>query len=111
MLGFYFTNVRPFVNTDVLDRCVREQGSARYPGIAEADRRKLVEEERKTAVINTFDLVLLQKVGQAAAGAIENPTANVGPNDIFGQSFFKKGFQLTMFLLLFVGFAIKVPVF
>jgi NADH-quinone oxidoreductase subunit M len=129
LLGFFFTDVRDF--------------DARQ-GQAEPS--------------NTFDLVLLQKVGRSAATLLggaepahdvaldalisklpalspeeraqvefgtpdqraalrqkyrsqvnqESLNAAVGRLD---QPFFTKGFQLTMFLLLFIGFAIKVPVF
>jgi NADH-quinone oxidoreductase subunit M len=84
---------------------------------------------------NTFDLVLLARVGHAASdiinekpgnmleqakksleeakkggdkGAIERADAKVKR---LQQWFFTKEFQITMFILLFIGFAIKVPVF
>jgi NADH-quinone oxidoreductase subunit M len=105
LLGFYFTDVRDF------------------------DHRAKSTEER-----HTFDLMVLQKAGLAAADylkpgataeavlrkhAVENVTKN--PRLLAEAkerlehpkpfSFFTKEFQYTMFLLLFVGFAIKVPVF
>ena len=47
-----------------------------------------------------------------AAEAEQDAAAEAGQDDRLNQPFFhSKGFQCTMFLLLFVGFAIKVPVF
>jgi NADH-quinone oxidoreductase subunit M len=104
LLGFYFTDVRDF------------------------DPRATGEQER-----NTFDLVVLQKVGTAALDYLHGTpaeqvikkygTENTKDNpERFRQavqrltnpapfSFFTPSFQYTMFLLLFIGFAIKVPVF
>src|SRR5439155_23798197 len=88
-------------------------------------------------VVNTFDLMTLQKVGKpglqylhggidaveneglkAARDAVrKNPSAenqarlDAAKRRITDQSFFTPGFQYTMFLLLFVGFAIKLPMF
>jgi NADH-quinone oxidoreductase subunit M len=100
LLGFYFTDVRDF-----------------------DPRAGSMTEER-----HTFDLVVLQKVGRAASAYLnqESPPAKiverfgnenakqagtVAGDRMAKSSFFTIGFQLTMFLLLFVGFAIKVPVF
>jgi NADH-quinone oxidoreductase subunit M len=84
---------------------------------------------------NTFDLVLLQRAGEEAAKIMNDKPGNMlaraeadveaykrannqekadmaqAQVDRLKQPFFTKGFQITMFLLLFVGFAIKVPVF
>jgi NADH-quinone oxidoreductase subunit M len=109
MLGFYFTDVRDIDQP---------------PGSEVAEK-------------HTFDLVLLQRAGEEAgkilngksdsvlAKAEQNAEAAVKaqrPEEaklwqervdrLKGQWFFSSGsFQITMFLLLFVGFAIKVPVF
>jgi NADH-quinone oxidoreductase subunit M len=110
MLGFYFTDVREFAfpRTDAGTR----------PG----------------PVVNSFDLVELQRVGTKAAEVLreedrlqarigeaqasgdaaaekEAAAALDGLRTHYNQPFFSRGFQITMFLLLFVGFAIKVPVF
>jgi NADH-quinone oxidoreductase subunit M len=139
MLGFYFTNVRDFVPQDV----VRDMAAQ-----IKRDNPSLTEEEARARVsVNSFDLVLFQKVGKAAAQYLHavdahdpNPVKQVqneglrearrdvehpGDNEkkaaaeqlaaaegrITGQAFFTRGFQIAMFLLLLVGFAIKVPVF
>jgi NADH-quinone oxidoreductase subunit M len=100
MLGFYFTDVRDF-----------------------DPRASSAREER-----HTFDIMVLQKVGRAASAYMNgeltdskvierygNENAKQAPAQaaqrISTSSFFTVGFQITMFLLLFVGFAIKVPVF
>lgn len=54
-------------------------------------------ERRGQPALNTFDILLLHKAGQASP-RMEQP--------LFSQEF-----QIWMFLLLFIGFAIKVPVF
>jgi NADH-quinone oxidoreductase subunit M len=111
MLGFYFTNVWDFA-----PQAVSERGN---------------EENVK----HTFDIVLLQRAGEEAARIIKNEPGNQladarakldeyrakgdEQNTKFyekkvarlEQPFFTKGFQIIMFLLLFIGFAIKVPIF
>jgi NADH-quinone oxidoreductase subunit M len=131
LIAFYFTDVRDFVNQDSQKAKARAQLS-----------------ERRDEGVHTFDLILLQEVGKAAARKINGePVDNEGirkakfdlqvaqrdgnadaaekarerlaaaeerlnlrPGPL-NQSFFTSGFQITMFLLLFVGFAIKVPLF
>jgi NADH-quinone oxidoreductase subunit M len=130
MLGFYFTDVRDFV----------------------------VHPKTDQPVVNSFDLTVLQKAGQAASRLLKGENAETVAFDVLkkreewrltaeerrtlesgtpeqkrtveqrrlaniesqlpeaaqrleGQSFFTSTFQIIMFLLLFVGFAIKVPVF
>lgn len=107
MLGFYFADVRDF--TEV-------------PNSSNANA---------TESRNSFDIMLLQKVGRAASATIKgedakkvidkygSPQAKTDPEAVKRLdkakdapfSFFSKSFQYTMFLLLFIGFAIKVPVF
>lgn len=79
---------------------------------------------------NSFDIVLLQKVGAAASAyregegmdaqkllkeygqpAVQKQKDQKEAIARLKQPFFTKTFQITMFLLLFIGFAIKVPVF
>jgi NADH-quinone oxidoreductase subunit M len=85
MLAFYFTDVRDFVSA---------------PPPAETAR---------SAEVHSFDLMVLQKAGETAAVKINTPEKVQGER--LNQDFFQPWFQLTMFLLLFVGFAIKVPMF
>jgi NADH-quinone oxidoreductase subunit M len=101
LLGFYFTDVQDFVSHKGTTRAAANQP------------------------VHTFDIVLLQKVGRAAVdvingGTIQNEGLKANANDPerlakaqdrLNQPFFTKTFQIIMFLLLFVGFAIKVPVF
>jgi NADH-quinone oxidoreductase subunit M len=88
----------------------------------------------KELEIHTFDLIVLAKAGKAAmqwlnlesntAGRDEFvesivkrrkdqgiPTTTEDVEKRLGQMFFSSTFQIVMFLFLFVGFAIKVPVF
>jgi NADH-quinone oxidoreductase subunit M len=122
LIAFYFTDVRDFVTQDV-------------------QRAKAKLSERKDDGVHTFDLILLQEVGRAAARRIngepvdneglkrarfnlqvKEKEGNAGAIDLakkdlqdaeerLNKPFFTSGFQITMFLLLFVGFAIKVPLF
>src|SRR5262249_27778664 len=102
MLAFYFTDVRDF---------------------------KIGADPNKE--YHTFDIVLLARVGQEAAKIIDNKPGNElekaekAARDARGEDerrasqgkvdrlknqwFFSRSFQLTMFVLLFIGFAIKLP--
>jgi NADH-quinone oxidoreductase subunit M len=139
MLGFYFTNVRDFVPQGLV--------SAAADRMRQEDSRLSMDKARKQVVINTFDLMTLQKVGKAAMAylnangdvdRVENEGLRAARDElrrvkegggtpeqvkaaqarladaegrITGQDFFQPWFQYTMFLLLFVGFAIKLPMF
>jgi NADH-quinone oxidoreductase subunit M len=110
ILAFYFTNVRDFVPAHVV-----------------ADRANAQRVDAKDVVVNTFDIIWLQRVGKAAMAYLDNEPADQviqkygnslakadpkAADRVTDQSFFNsQGFQITMFLLLFIGFAIKVPVF
>src|SRR5438874_631134 len=71
MLGFYFTDVRDLAPQTLVRDKAAELVSQRTPGLSDADYKARIEETAKTVTINTFDLVLLQKVGTAAADAID----------------------------------------
>jgi NADH-quinone oxidoreductase subunit M len=111
MLAFYFTDVRDFVPAQVLE--------GRINDIRRDQRQKsetLTEEEtQKRAVINSFDLMVLARAGEAAAKQINTGDNLAGADkekkERLGQLFFQPWFQIVMFLLLFIGFAIKVPMF
>jgi NADH-quinone oxidoreductase subunit M len=108
LLAFYFTNVRDFVNPEVVK--------------ARAEEQKISPDK---VVINTFDLLVLQKAGKAASAVIKgepvsspgmaeagnDPARRAAVQQRLNQPFFTSAFQITMFLLLFIGFAIKVPLF
>jgi NADH-quinone oxidoreductase subunit M len=173
LLAFYFTNVRDWVSPDQVtaaaERLAREEASApplasgpmALPGPPQAaggppraqagGNRAAVERARQRVVVNTFDLVVLQRVGRAALLKLEGRTdeaiatavsvqdarasleklksqkaegAEVGRAEarvkaaeasvadlLNNQWFFTREFQVVMFLFLFIGFAIKVPVF
>lgn len=125
LLAFYFTDVRDFVSQDA---AMSEQALAlaakdgKKPDEARAALPQYILRVRPEEV-HTFDLITLAKAGRAAALNINGQTDKAielsGTKDKDGarkrldsQSFFKSSqFQITMFLLLFIGFAIKVPVF
>jgi NADH-quinone oxidoreductase subunit M len=131
LLGFYFTNVRDFVDQKMVkaeaERLLKENEPTWSP-----------QKAQDNVVINTFDLVVLQRVGRAALqhlngqevvtevqkaldrahkenadrmeiAALQRSLAGVTAR--LNQPFFTPAFQYTMFLFLFIGFAIKVPVF
>jgi NADH-quinone oxidoreductase subunit M len=135
LLGFYFTDVRDFVDQRVVDSkaeklaiaagYIDDQGWTNLPEVAK-------DKYREKVAINTFDLITLTKVGRVAMIKITDPQAFDNPEfqpnrglvaagrdpvkraaalKRLEQPFFSKGFQITMFLLLFIGFAIKVPLF
>jgi NADH-quinone oxidoreductase subunit M len=130
MLGFYFTDVRDFV-TDAKKRDNAVEVAQRLGVDIKKDENAWKEvAKRPDAVVNSFDLITLAKAGRAAFEIIplrEQLKAAEASNNAdetarlkaeldkkatqWNQIFFTKGFQVTMFLLLFIGFAIKVPVF
>jgi len=92
LLGFYFTDVRDVAPPEL----------AKQSGVAKA--------------VNTFDLMLLAKAGREAMKLnSDNPKMHAEAEKTLGerarQSFFDPNWQIAFFLLLFIGFAIKVPVF
>ncbi|HEY1379769.1 MAG TPA: NADH-quinone oxidoreductase subunit M, partial [Gemmataceae bacterium] len=129
LLGFYFTDVRDFAPAAAKQRATERAVAAGRP--AAAWRAYAADE------YHTFDLVVLAKAGRAAMLQLTGQTDRVlddlakaakdraaadrgapafdreaARKRLEGQAFFNSPtFQVTMFLLLFVGFAIKVPVF
>jgi NADH-quinone oxidoreductase subunit M len=122
MLGFYFTDVRDFVPKATAEKAVQDL-KARGVKPAEAEAQ---------AEVHTFDLVVLARVGRTAleilnkgdtkivAERLAKESGETSPSPakvleiekrLTDQTFFTKTFMWTMFVLLFVGFAIKVPVF
>jgi len=121
MLGFYFTDVRDFADHNP----VRWQGE--FIKGPEGQLAKFGGEKP----VHTFDLVTLSRAGRtaldylnapddAAKKAVAKKIADASPykpavadveGRLSGQAFFSKTFQYVMFWFLFVGFAIKVPVF
>ena len=114
-MAFYFTDVRDFVDQRLVETQAKDMEKAR--GIKFAEAKNLVE-------IHTFDLTVLPRVGKAALDILNNHREEVITHLVratngdrsqiearLNQWFFQKWFQYGMFLLLFIGFAIKVPVF
>jgi NADH-quinone oxidoreductase subunit M len=108
MLGFYFTDVSDFVAPSKLESAIKDVEKAhRGEGLNAKQIREKVS-------ISSFDMIVLAKAGEAAArnlNGIEDKDAERAKR-LDKQPFFSSpGFQIAMFLLLFVGFAIKVPMF
>jgi NADH-quinone oxidoreductase subunit M len=145
IIAFYFTNVRDFASPEQVDKAVArltDKLRAENPTLSPVQARDMAREQ---AVVNTFDIMVLQKVGKAALDYLRTGDVAKVDNDglqsarkalesaraggdaariasaqraleaaekrITEQDFFKPWFQYTMFLLLFIGFAIKLPMF
>jgi NADH-quinone oxidoreductase subunit M len=119
LLGFYFTDVRDIVDQKVVQNKIT---------VLMRDRGMPKAQAEKEAAINTFDLVVLAKAGTVAMKHINgtlnkdtdlpgwkaagnDPAKRKAVGDRLDQVFFQAGWQTAFFLLLFIGFAIKVPVF
>lgn len=126
MLSLYFTNVRDVVDQNRV-QALAEEVKAENPGRA-------LSQIKAEIPVHTFDIVTLQKMGQAVA-AIRNglesklvaadseeaknpenlPLLGRGVNRdeairrLKESSFASETMQMLVFLLLFVGFAVKVP--
>ena len=115
-LAFYFTDVRDFVPKAMHDARVAEANKAAGKAVVAP----------RDVPYNTFDLPVLTEAGLAALQRLDgneealvksihertgSPESEIKER-LDSQSFFSSpAFQITMFLFLFVGFAIKVPVF
>jgi len=128
MIGLYFTDVRDFVDKATVDDRAYE--------VKKQNPRLTPDEARE---YHTFNIPVLQRAGAAAMqhlngqadklaargapggsdadqpsdGKVELFGRGVKPDEArsrFDQPFFKKEFQYILFLLLFVGFAVKVPI-
>ncbi len=117
LLAFYFTDLRDFVPSKMYD--VRFKEAHRVKSVS-------IDEIKKTTGFNTFDLMVLTLAGRAALdvqnGGIDDVVKSIKADHPesteeairarLEQPFFKsQAFQIAMFLFLFVGFAIKVPLF
>src|SRR5262249_53412828 len=117
----YFTDVRDFVSPQVVQER-REELHKLHPDWSS-------DEVERNLVVNSFDLRTLQKAGRTAslvrpgqpekitaddcpglAAAGSDPTKRAAVFERLGQPFFSPGVQYLLFALLFVGFAIKVPI-
>ncbi len=135
IIGLYFTDVRDFVDKGAVEARAVERMH---------ENRNLTEDEAHE--YHTFDIVTLQRAGQAAmlllSGQADRlkPKPDVLPADVlpkpddapktvdrnvyllgrgqdadqahgrFQQPFFTAKFQYVLFILLFIGFAVKVPI-
>jgi NADH-quinone oxidoreductase subunit M len=137
LLGFYFTDIRDFVNQDSIRYEKALQTARKAVGGDEGRARAAVPQFIGTVQpeeVHSFDLIALAQAGrkafeiiearakvqtavksgeEAAIKSAQEAAAKVeGGVTTKNQPFFVSStFQITMFLLLFVGFAIKVPAF
>jgi NADH-quinone oxidoreductase subunit M len=107
MLGFYFTDVRDIDPTAPRDQ-VKNTFDLTLLQRAGDDAGKILNNKPNNMLADTK-----QKAEQAkAAGRTEEQQAYEARIQRLDQWFFSsKTFQIIMFLLLFIGFAIKVPLF
>jgi NADH-quinone oxidoreductase subunit M len=128
LLAFYFTDVRDYVNPKEIDQRAAEILNTNGQGnLTGRDREEALAKAKSSVIVNTFDIMTLQKVGKAAllrlhgadAAAINSEGWQSAHTEAerqavearLNQDFFQPWFQYTMFLLLFIGFAIKLPMF
>jgi NADH-quinone oxidoreductase subunit M len=118
ILGFYFTNTRDFANAAQRQEAVTRAKERAGGRISQKEAEKL-------AVVHTFDMITMQQAGRAAMLVLEgkkdqvldqvagkDPDKRQAASKVLSEEgFFSSGWQIAFFLMLFVGFAIKVPVF
>lgn len=121
MIGLYFTDVRDFVDKNIVDDRAAE--------VREENARLKFDDAARS--YHTFSIPILQRAGQAAMLNLNGQTSAIAAKDeggegkveLFGrgvkpdeassrlkQPFFTSNFQYVLFLLLFLGFAVKVPI-
>jgi NADH-quinone oxidoreductase subunit M len=122
IIGLYFTDVRDFVDKNTVNDRAKERVQ---------QNRKLSEDSSEAREYHTFSIPVLQRAGQAAMlrlngqgdklsardsgveGKIELLGRGVKPSEAHNrmqQPFFQETYQYLLFLLLFIGFAVKVPI-
>lgn len=141
LLGLYFTNVRDFVHPDRVEMEARRLADANPAFESMAVKLR---QAREQVVVNTFDLLTLQRAGHAALqrlrgepvtdvpalvvreerlelarkdrpGAVASleedlESARAGlESRLAGEPFFQGWGQTTLFVLLFIGFALHLP--
>jgi len=124
IIMLYFVNVRDFVDRDVFMTEVKKYQRAN-PHLSPEQAAERVE-------IHTFDFVTLSKVGRASMLILSGQEDRLGVKEKLGgrqvrlfdpgvkrddaiqrlkdQTFCTKNFQYLIFVLLFAGFAVKVPI-
>jgi NADH-quinone oxidoreductase subunit M len=121
VIGLYFTDVRDFVDKNAVAARADERRHEN-PLLSPEDAREF----------HTFSIPILQRAGQGAmlhlnggqdrlvsvdeAGEGKVPLLGRGvklseATQRFDQPFFQSTYQYLLFLLLFIGFAVKVPIF
>jgi NADH-quinone oxidoreductase subunit M len=126
LLGFYFTDVRDFdLRADVnqpknsFDLVVLQKAGHGAAALLNGESAQTVALDALVAKkLKGPEREEFEKGGNARKAVVERHRGEIGAGELaaatarLGQSFFSSpAFQITMFVLLFVGFAIKVPVF
>jgi NADH-quinone oxidoreductase subunit M len=120
LLGFYFTDIRDVASHGSSSQAVNsfdliqlQEAGREAARILKGDRNNLM----VTAQQEQADVEQKQRAAEKAGGPTpehllkERHDAEARVDRLRQPFFFSPAFQVTMFLLLFVGFAIKVPVF
>ncbi len=105
ILGFYFTDVRDHVPTAKPGEVKNSFDIMVFHKAGKAAAQHLAGEKPQEFLLTQTEQQALQ-AGQAGVKAKLSAAT-----ERLDQPFFTPGFQIAMFLLLLVGFAIKVPVF
>jgi NADH-quinone oxidoreductase subunit M len=127
LLGFYFTDVRDFdvraaagEPKNSFDLVVLQRAGSAAAAVLKGESPQTVALDALVAKqpLTAMERQDFEKGGQARAAVREKYRDKIQTAELtaatarLSQSFFtNSAFQITMFLLLFVGFAIKVPVF
>jgi len=130
LLAFYFTDVQDFVDPAQLKQEIQKQAARLQEANPKLDAKQAQAQANREAEYHTFDLLVLTKAGKGAMRVLNGEQKEVASEiaerrraaglsadagaigERLGQAFFSSTtFQYVMFLFLFVGFAIKVPVF
>ncbi len=136
LLAFYFTDVRDFVSPRIA-RAEFERVRAENPSLSQGETEKRAEvhsfdimvlaragkaalqylNHQPITTTAAREEVALLKLNKASADRIKEAEARAAAEEaglqerMKNQAFFQPWFQYTMFWFLFVGFAIKVPIF
>ncbi len=129
LLAFYFTDVQDFAYPEALKKQVQEQAIHLKAQNQKLTEQQAMDKAKAEASYHTFDLIVLTKAGKAAMQYLSAETETeqkevaaqiarqsgapvAAVQARLEQAFFSSTtFQYVMFLFLFVGFAIKVPLF
>jgi NADH-quinone oxidoreductase subunit M len=128
LLAFYFTDVRDFVSPEQMKVQAQKEVNRIKRENPLLPEKEVAARAQAAASYHTFDILVLTRAGKAGMdylnaadekqkkAVVDQIAATSGATPYaveqrLQQAFFTPLFQYVMFLFLFVGFAIKVPVF